>query len=66
MPISIAHLGLDESGSLPSEANWFVMAGVLTDRPEAAANLIQLETKIRVAQVSDWQTIKRQWIARGK
>jgi len=41
MPVSIAYLGLDESGSLPSETNWFVMAGVLTDRPEAVANLIQ-------------------------
>lgn len=39
--MKLAYLGIDESGSLPDRTPWFVLAGVLTDRPEAVGNLIR-------------------------
>lgn len=40
-PSQLAHLGLDECGSLPDAVEWFVIAGVLTYRPDAVRNLIR-------------------------
>lgn len=40
-PPSIVHIGLDEAGSLTSEISVFVMAAVVTARPDALRNLIR-------------------------
>ena len=40
-PLTLAYLGLDESGSLPADTPLFTLAGVLTYRPDAIRNLIR-------------------------
>lgn len=37
----IVHVGIDESGSLPDKAEYFVLAGVLTHQPDSLRNLIR-------------------------
>jgi hypothetical protein len=39
--MTLAYLGLDESGSLPDASQLFTMAGILTYRPEAVSNLVR-------------------------
>jgi hypothetical protein len=39
--VTLAHLGLDESGSLPDKSPFFTMAGVLTYRPDELQNIIR-------------------------
>lgn len=40
-PLPLAHLGLDECGSLPDQTSWFTIAGVLTYQPDVVRNLIR-------------------------
>jgi len=37
----LAYIGVDESGSLADETEWFSLAGVLTYRPEAVRHIIR-------------------------
>ncbi len=57
--MTLAYLGLDESGSLPDETPWFTMAGVLTYRPDSVSNLI------RRAALRSGKRIRR-WVQMGK
>jgi Protein of unknown function (DUF3800) len=47
--LRLAHLGVDECGSLSDATEWFVVAGVLTYQPEAVRSLIR-RTASRSAQ----------------